>query len=51
MSEQQKKDEIILLNVGGKRHSVYKSTLLTYPDTLLARMILSPVGILKIIIF
>jgi hypothetical protein len=31
-------DKIIKLNVGGKCFSTYRSTLLTYPETLLGRM-------------
>lgn len=34
-------DDIIKLNVGGNIHQCYKSTLMLYPDALLARMLSS----------
>eukprot|EP00026_Physarum_polycephalum_P003231 Phypoly_transcript_03241.p1 GENE.Phypoly_transcript_03241~~Phypoly_transcript_03241.p1 ORF type:complete len:534 (+),score=98.64 Phypoly_transcript_03241:111-1712(+) len=41
------KEEVINLNVGGKKFTCYKSTLLSYPDTLLARMFTTSADIAK----
>jgi len=41
------KEELIQLNVGGRIFGCYKSTLLTYPETLLARMFSTSASIAK----
>eukprot|EP00026_Physarum_polycephalum_P004039 Phypoly_transcript_04056.p1 GENE.Phypoly_transcript_04056~~Phypoly_transcript_04056.p1 ORF type:complete len:720 (+),score=149.53 Phypoly_transcript_04056:104-2263(+) len=40
-------DELVKLNVGGKLFTTYKSTLMTYPDTMWARMFSSSAEIAK----
>lgn len=35
----QSQDEHICFNIGGKRYETYKSTILKYPNTLLATML------------
>ena len=37
-------EELVKLNVGGRSFTTYKSTLLAYPDTMLARMFSSSSG-------
>ena len=38
-------EEVVKLNVGGRQFTTYKSTLMAYPDTMLARMFSSSAGI------
>jgi hypothetical protein len=37
-------EEVVKLNVGGKLFTTYKSTLMAYPDTMLAHMFSSSAG-------
>lgn len=43
-----KNEDVVKLNVGGQLFTTYKSTLMAYPDTMLARMFSTSAGIIAI---